>query len=394
MRALHALRVSLPGNSCRHRLATTPGHRRSHRLAVVGPAAAAYATDSVVSERPVVSARPTRPARPRPRLRRAAVPRRPPGRVAARHQPRRRGRSRPARCATIGIVVTGSAGHCGRSDFTMQRATAVRHPDPRRRDPQARPARRHRHEALGRRRMPGRDPATGHERRRILTSNHRRSEPEDQHDGQRRGQHGGDGDRQPEPATGQRLALSDGRIRLTPPASCAPRRAPGRRSRAPGRWSGAARRIRRPGRLRRRRRQPPAERGTCARRPGRSVRSPGSRGSPVPIPQAVPGHWQRCITAPGVSRRSRLRNVERPDRSTTDIDVRGCTRPSPGTSLFFMRRLRGSRHSTRPASGCPRRHDPRWTITVGWVRSRRRRPRTSMSSTWRCSLQLQRRRLG
>ena len=90
MRALHALRVSLPGNVCRHRLATPPFHSRSSpSLAVVGPAAAAYATESVVAGAPrgLGLVRP-QPARPRPRLRRAALPRCSSGRVAARHEPR------------------------------------------------------------------------------------------------------------------------------------------------------------------------------------------------------------------------------------------------------------------------------------------------------------------
>ena len=55
MRALHALRVSLPGSSAGTGWRRLLSIAALTALAVVGPAAAAYATDSVVSERPVIS---------------------------------------------------------------------------------------------------------------------------------------------------------------------------------------------------------------------------------------------------------------------------------------------------------------------------------------------------
>jgi len=124
MRAHHALRVSLPGAPA------GTGWRRLFTiailtaLAVVGPTAAAYATDTVVSERPVTS------VSDQGLLVRAnaSSDRLYPGAsqnvslfvtnrgaqdvttIAVRH---------------VDIIVTGAVGKCGSSDFTMQTTTAL-----------------------------------------------------------------------------------------------------------------------------------------------------------------------------------------------------------------------------------------------------------------------------
>ena len=122
MRALHALRVNLPGNSA------GTGWRRLlsiavlTALAVVGPAAAAYATDSVVREGSF-SASPDQGLLVRAH---AAAERLYPG---ARQDVSLLVTNRGDRDVTtssvrhVGTVVTGSVGHCGRSNFTVQRAT-------------------------------------------------------------------------------------------------------------------------------------------------------------------------------------------------------------------------------------------------------------------------------
>ena len=145
MRAHHALRVSLPGAPA------GTGWRRLFTiavltaLAVVGPTAAAYATDTVVSERPVTS------VSDQGLLVRAhaSADRLYPG---ASQNVSLLVTNRGAQDVTtiavrhVDIIVTGAVGECGRSDFTMQTHDCLRHPDPRRDDPHARPARRHHHE--------------------------------------------------------------------------------------------------------------------------------------------------------------------------------------------------------------------------------------------------------
>ena len=124
MRALHALRDSLPGNTAGtgwRRILSIAGLTA---LAVVGPAVAAYATDSVVQESPLVSDSSDHGLLVRAQ---ASSERLYPG---ARQDVSLLVTNRGNRDVTtsavrhVGTVVTGSVGHCGRSNFTVKRATA------------------------------------------------------------------------------------------------------------------------------------------------------------------------------------------------------------------------------------------------------------------------------
>ena len=123
MRALHALRVSLPGSSAGTSWRRLLSIAALTALAVVGPAATAYATDTIVQERPV-SASADRGLLVRAQ---ASVDRLYPG---ARQDVSLLVTNRGSRAVTtssvrhVDIVVTDSAGVCGRSDFTMTRRTA------------------------------------------------------------------------------------------------------------------------------------------------------------------------------------------------------------------------------------------------------------------------------
>ena len=105
-------------------MASTLYHCRLTALAVVGPAAAAYATDTVVSERPVVSDSSDHGLLVRAH---ASSDRLYPG---ARQDVSLLVTNLGAESVTtssvrnIGLVVTDSAGQCGHNNFTMQRTTA------------------------------------------------------------------------------------------------------------------------------------------------------------------------------------------------------------------------------------------------------------------------------
>jgi hypothetical protein len=126
MRALQALRVSLPGSSA------GTGWRRIlaivglTTLAVVGPAATAYATDQIVSEHPTSASE----SADRGLLVRAQLSsqRLYPG---ARQDLSLLVTNRSAHPVTttsvhhLDTIVTGSAGECGAADFSMTRTSAT-----------------------------------------------------------------------------------------------------------------------------------------------------------------------------------------------------------------------------------------------------------------------------
>jgi hypothetical protein len=124
MRALHALRVSLPGSSAGtgwRRLLAIAGLTT---LAVVGPAVTAYATDSIVTERPVTASA-DRGLLVRARL---SSDRLYPGaRQDLSLLVTNRGPD-PVTTTSVhhlGTVVTGSAGECSARDFSMARTSAT-----------------------------------------------------------------------------------------------------------------------------------------------------------------------------------------------------------------------------------------------------------------------------
>ena len=124
MRALHALRVSLPGSPAGTGWRRILSTAALTTLAVVGPAAAAYATDSVVSDRPVIADSADHGLLVRAH---AAAHGLYPG---ARQDVSLLVTNLGAESVTTGsvrntnLVVTDSVGHCGRNNFTMQRTTA------------------------------------------------------------------------------------------------------------------------------------------------------------------------------------------------------------------------------------------------------------------------------